>query len=320
MALKSLRDQTFSDWSLYLYENSCSQDEADRVKDLLQTSGLKYSLTIGEKNLGFTTHNVLFSKHDAEFVFVMNDDAFLAPDYLAKLVESCDADKKCAAATGIVYRWSSWPELPAGPSAGSIIDTAGLEYACLANVHDRLAGAKRGDCLEVISREQEVFGVSASAALYRRSAVLEVSPDKILFDPAFFMYKEDVDLAIRLRRKGYAARFVPDAIAWHRRSVQEPERRKIGDRLRTERQRPTEMRLQTYRNQWLIYFYHKTIALGWRDLWRSFIFEYLRSALVFLASPSIFFSAWFRIFHDLPDALSRRRALLELGLKKTKLL
>ena len=36
------------------------------------------------------------------------------------------------------------------------------------------------------------------------------------FDPAFFLYNEDLDLCLRLRRAGYALRFVPEMAAVHR--------------------------------------------------------------------------------------------------------
>ena len=37
------------------------------------------------------------------------------------------------------------------------------------------------------------------------------------FDDDFFVYREDVDLAWRLRGRGWSARCVPAAVAWHRR-------------------------------------------------------------------------------------------------------
>ena len=56
--------------------------------------------------------------------------------------------------------------------------------------------------------EGEIFSPCAAAALYRRSAFLEVGG----FDEDFFCYMEDVDLGFRLRLRGYAAVFVPQAI------------------------------------------------------------------------------------------------------------
>jgi GT2 family glycosyltransferase len=61
----------------------------------------------------------------------------------------------------------------------------------------------------------EVFGVSATAALFRRAALDQVSLSAGPFDEALGSYYEDVDLAIRLRAAGWRALSVPAARARH---------------------------------------------------------------------------------------------------------
>ncbi len=56
-----------------------------------------------------------------------------------------------------------------------------------------------------------VFGPSAGAALYRRAALDDVG----LFDPAFFLYLEDADLAWRLRLRRWGTVSVPAARVTH---------------------------------------------------------------------------------------------------------
>ena len=58
---------------------------------------------------------------------------------------------------------------------------------------------------------RQVFGVSATAAVYRRSALDEVG----LFDERLVSWYEDVDLAVRLRAAGWRALHVPAARALH---------------------------------------------------------------------------------------------------------
>lgn len=57
-----------------------------------------------------------------------------------------------------------------------------------------------------------VFGVCGGAAAYRREAWQQASG----FDPALFMYLEDVDLAWRLQLLGWQALYVPDARVYHK--------------------------------------------------------------------------------------------------------
>jgi hypothetical protein len=56
----------------------------------------------------------------------------------------------------------------------------------------------------------EVWGACAGAAVYRRAAVLDLGG----FDERFFLYLEDVDLALRLRMAGWTCRYEP-VVALH---------------------------------------------------------------------------------------------------------
>ena len=57
-----------------------------------------------------------------------------------------------------------------------------------------------------------VWGASAAAAFYRRSAVLAAGG----FPEHFGAYFEDVDLSFRLRRLGFVAWHEPASVVWHR--------------------------------------------------------------------------------------------------------
>jgi cellulose synthase/poly-beta-1,6-N-acetylglucosamine synthase-like glycosyltransferase len=65
--------------------------------------------------------------------------------------------------------------------------------------------------------------VDGPVALYRRAALDDVAvppgPHGEVFDASFFAYKEDVDLAWRLRRRGWASCYEPRAVAHHVRSA-----------------------------------------------------------------------------------------------------
>ena len=82
-------------------------------------------------------------------------------------------------------------------------------------VLDRSGNGRDRDWLRPIDDAPEsapLFGFSGGAAFLRRAAVLEVGG----FDPALFMYYEDLDLAWRLRLAGHEIRHAPDAVVVHR--------------------------------------------------------------------------------------------------------
>lgn len=235
-----------------------------------------------EQNLGFAGgHDVLFRQHEAPFVMLLNDDAKLDPHYLEVAVKAIELDEKIASVTGLVFR-----------EDGKTVDTTGLEYHCLARIADR----------QTVPAAGEVFGVSGAIGLYRRSAIEACGG---LFDPAWFMYKEDVDLAIRLRRAGFKAWFVPEAIAWHARGL------KPGD---AQRRRPAILRQFSYMNQHHLYTLHAAWSLGFDDFFMSLVHEIARTILVFLTSPVVWLRAVLSLAKTLPRMWKRRKELEKLGL------
>jgi GT2 family glycosyltransferase len=317
--VQSLRDQTVRDWKLYACENSCDPAEAERVKTFFAQSNIPYELVVNEKNLGFADgHNQLFAMHDSEFVLLLNDDSFLEPNYLEACLARFAAESSCASVTGPVYRWTALGNESQTRQDTTLIDTLGLKYSSLISIADIGAGESYGAWKDRVTSPYQVWGVSGAVAMFRRSHILAASPEQLMFAPTFFMYKEDVELAIRLRRKGFTAWFEPGAISFHRRAIKE-QPKGLMNRLKEERRRPPHLRVAMYRNSWRVYIYHLSFALGAHDLFAIIAKEFLRSVGVFLASPSVFFRAWKEIFVDLPRAFRRRRALKRLGLKNISL-
>jgi GT2 family glycosyltransferase len=72
--------------------------------------------------------------------------------------------------------------------------------------------------------EEEIFGASGAAGFYRREALESAKISTGYFDSDFFLYREDADLAWRLRNLGWKCLYVPEAVAYHRRRNL-PERR-----------------------------------------------------------------------------------------------
>ena len=87
-----------------------------------------------------------------------------------------------------------------------------------------------------------VFGASAAAALYRRDMIADISLDDGFFDPEFFAYREDADVAWRAQLYGWRCLYVPDAVGYHVRRVV-PE-----NRWRT----PAVLRMHSVKNRFLM--------------------------------------------------------------------
>ena len=100
-----------------------------------------------------------------------------------------------------------------------------------------------------------VFGATGAASLFRRAALDDVAVGGEVFDERFHTFREDAELAFRLRERGWEVLYEPAAVAVHRR-WNLPERR---------RRMPPEVNYQSLKNRYLLRLTHQT----WGNLFRT---------------------------------------------------
>ncbi len=161
-----------------------------------------------DENTGFATaNNRGLTAARGDYIATVNDDAIVEDGWCDALLTALDNDPSLAAAQGINLMLDE-------PSR---IDGGGLAW----NRHWQAVQLGYNKPLATLpATPTEIFGVSATAAIYRRSALEKVGGPKFeAFDPQLFAYYEDVDLACRLRAAGYRSQRVPVARARHAGSV-----------------------------------------------------------------------------------------------------
>ena len=221
--LPTLFAQTFRDFALVAIDNRSEDGTRAALAAAQEVAPVPMELVASRENLGFAGgHNVGIAKaidRGAEWVLVLNADVVLAPDYLERLLADADRPGRewVGAMTGKILR-ADGPEL----EPTTVIDTVGIRMTRGGRHLDVGAGEPDGGRWD---RPAEVFGVSGCVALYRAAALADAKISTGFFDDDFFVYREDVDLAWRLRGRGWTARCVPSAVAWHRRRNL-PERRR----------------------------------------------------------------------------------------------
>ncbi len=131
---------------------------------------------------------------NVEFALMLGPDSTIDEASLAALIDAADR----------------WPE--AGLLGPSIIAANGhVELSHDLGLFERIVGGKRLDCDLVPEGPLCADHISGAVLLARMSALREVDG----FDTNIFLYYEDDDLAIRMRRAGYTLILVPDARASH---------------------------------------------------------------------------------------------------------
>lgn len=154
------------------------------------------------RNTGFATaNNAAFRRAlgaGARWIACVNPDVEVAPDWLARLVAAGEAEP-VAGALGGTLLFAHDP---------SRVNSTGLVLDRWGRVFDRDFGAP----LAALARpDGPVKGVTGGAVLLRAQALREVG----LFDPGYFAYYEDADLAFRLARGGWRSWYVAGARAVH---------------------------------------------------------------------------------------------------------
>ena len=255
------------------------------------------------ENQGFAAaSNAGISAGSAPLVLCLNQDASLAPDYVARLVTLMRSRPELGSVSGKILRVRS----PNGPADGTL-DSAGLEMRPGRRAVDLGQGVADDGSLD---GEREVFGVSAAAALYRRSALEQGASEGAVFDESFFMYKEDVDLAWRLRRAGYDARVDGDALAYHGRSASGPPPRR-GVRgvlavLSHEWAKPKRIRRLSWRNQILLIAKNESPSSIGNALSQLVRAQVLHACVDLFLDPVGGLLNRLRLLPQLPGALARR--------------
>jgi GT2 family glycosyltransferase len=199
-AVDSLRRQTTPAAQIILVDNA-SQDGT------LDWAGAQPDIEVVSNtvNRGFAAaNNQGIVESTGDLVLLLNADVELASGY----IEAClrhFAQPDVSSVTGKLLR----------PGPERTIDSTGH------NVYGLGWAENRGEELpdRGFDSAEEVFGVCAAAALYRRAALDHVAVDGQYLDEAYFAYIEDVDLDWRLRWGGWRAWYEPAAEATHHRSA-----------------------------------------------------------------------------------------------------
>jgi GT2 family glycosyltransferase len=172
------------------------------------------------ENVGYAAAmNAGIAATAGRYVLALNPDCRLEPDFAAILTRRLDASDAAdvGSASGRLYR----AEGP-GLARSALLDSTGMRFTASGRHFDRGAGELAAGRYE---SEEEIAGASGAAGFYRREALEGARIATGEFDADFFLYREDADLAWRLRRLGWRCLYVPSAVASHRRR-NTPERRR----------------------------------------------------------------------------------------------
>jgi N-acetylglucosaminyl-diphospho-decaprenol L-rhamnosyltransferase len=195
--LESLRG---TDAEIVVLDNASEDGSADAVRERFPD----VRLIAQEFRAGFgANHNTVIRTTTRRYVYVLNEDTTSVDWGFERMVAFLDGHARTAALGPRLVYPDGTPQDSAWRFPTPLVSAVGLVTLGKAGVKQSQGETPR-----------PVDWVTGAALLLRREALDEVG----LFDEGFFLYSEEVDLQLRLRRGGWDICFFPNATVVHHES------------------------------------------------------------------------------------------------------
>ncbi|KKR73040.1 MAG: Glycosyl transferase family 2 [Candidatus Levybacteria bacterium GW2011_GWC2_40_7] len=179
--------------------------------------GLNLKVIYNRENLGFSGGNNKGIKYalekGADYVLLINNDTTVDANFLKELFEISEERENVGAVAPKIYferGYEFHKDRYNAPERGRVIWYAGgeIDWHNVIAKHRGVDEVDNGQYDEVT----ETDFATGTCMFLSRNALEKVG----LFDEKYFMYFEDTDLSMRLKRVGFRVFYVPRAVLWHK--------------------------------------------------------------------------------------------------------
>lgn len=314
--LKSCLDaalkQDYSNYEILIIDNG-SLDKTKKIiqKYLNQDKANKISFVENKENIGFAAgHNQGIQLTNGDYILLLNQDAILAPSFLRQAVSILEKDQKIASLQPKVLKYDFERNVPK-----NIFDTSGLLMLKNRRIINRGQGQTDRGQFDV---QEEIFGADGAVPVYRREALEDVKLPKFkkalnqkteILDESFFAYKEDVDLAWRLRLYGWKSVYAPSVVAYHERGAGESASKKSLEIIRERKKISLFAKTISFKNQRLMQIKNELLSLYFKHFPRIFWKEVRAWSYIILFEPKIL-KIIPKLIKQIPKAIKQRRIIM----------
>ncbi|HSB17249.1 MAG TPA: glycosyltransferase family 2 protein [Bryobacteraceae bacterium] len=243
--LESVLAQKYPNKEIIVIDNAST----DGTIDILEQFEDRCQIVYNEENLGFAAaQNQAIDLSTGEWVMTLNPDVLLLAGFMQALVDAGHIHSRVGSVCGKLLTMRATFDIPDRP----LVDSTGIYFNPMLRHLDR--GSQEVDNGHFLQYEY-VFGASAAAALYRRKMIEDVAIGGEFFDPDFFVYREDADVAWRAQLLGWRCIYTPHARGYHVRKVLPGNRRAL----------PPVINMHSVKNRFLMRIKNMTGDLYWRN-------------------------------------------------------
>ena len=184
---------------------------ADGSAEMVEQEFPDVRLIRSDVNLGFgAANNVALEQARGRYFVLLNSDAFFQPSALELAIQHMDATADCGLGGGLlVGRDGNWQ-----PSARSFHSLLG-DFLVLTGLAAKFPKSKFFGGFDRtwadVKEAASVDWVPGAFSIIRPRALVKSG----IFDPAFFLYYEEVDLCVRIKQAGYTIWYWPDIVVVH---------------------------------------------------------------------------------------------------------
>jgi GT2 family glycosyltransferase len=308
--LDAALNQDYENFEILIIDNNSQDNTVKILKKYLQKNSKKIRFLKNNRNVGFAAgHNRGIQETDGKYVMLLNQDAILTKSFLSQAVQIMEKDSQIAALQPQVLKYDFNKNKPK-----NIFDTTGLVMLRNRRIINRGQGQQKNN---QYNKKEEIFGADGAVPIYRRKALEDVSLPSFqkknhfkneIFDENFFAYKEDVDLAWRLRLYGWKAVYAPQVVAYHERGAGESASRKAFDIIKERRNISLFSKTLSFKNQRLMQVKNEILGLYLKHLpW--ILWKGIRAwGYVLIFEPAIL-KILPTLFRQLPKALKQRKVI-----------
>ncbi|WP_161568948.1 glycosyltransferase family 2 protein [Exiguobacterium sp. SH0S2] len=227
--------------------------KASNIAEISSCEKIKYFHT--GKNLGYAggaNYGFNLISPNTNWVTIMNADAFFDSDYYDSInsaLNKVDGKYKIGSIGSKLLKYDFEKMVKT-----KIIDSAGIKIFSSGRAIDR--GQHEKDTGQY-DKDEIVDGICGALVSYNVDIIKKINNGSYIFDEKFHAYKEDIDIAISLKKNGYDSFYVGNVVAHHGRGLGRIKKWPVTSFIKSLKKQSPYLKTLSRSNHWYMVFKHR---------------------------------------------------------------